>query len=87
MRKLKKWNGRGHHNLESKHIYVAAYNQKQAAELVGKACGLKRSIGVYEIRVYYSNCWGTPMEDIEPTEPCVWIEYDDINNKKPKKVL
>ena len=84
MRKLQKWNGRGHHNLESKHIYVAAYSQKQAAELVGKACGLD-TVGVHEIRVYYSNCWGTPMEGIEPTEPCVWIE--DINNLKPKKVL
>jgi len=85
MKELKKWNGRGHGKLQNCSIYVAAYSQKQAAELVGKACKLDRSIGIHELKNYYSECWGDPMKGIEPTEQCVYAgsKYD----KKPIKIL
>jgi len=83
MKILKKWNGRGHYKLNSHHIYVAAYSQKQAAELVGQACGLQ-TVGISEIREYYSPCWGNPMNGIEPTEPCVYAEKNYTN--KPVKI-
>ena len=75
-KKLKFWNGRGHGKYDRFHICVAAYSQKQAAELVGKACGLNRPIGYNEIRNYYSQCWGTNMQEAvpDPKEPCVYVE-------------
>jgi hypothetical protein len=76
-KKLKIWNGRGHGRKYGRgHIYVAAYSQKQAAELVSKACyGEEHSdnVSVNEIRVYYSaGSWGNTMNGITPTEPCVY---------------
>ncbi len=74
---LKIWNGRGHGNKYGRgHIYVAAYSQKQAAELVSKACfgdEYGDVVNVNEIRNYYSNCWGNSMDGITPTEPCVYV--------------
>jgi len=74
MKKLKLFNGRGHGQKYQKgHFYVAAYSQKQAAELVGKAAGFNHSIGINEISEYYhKNAWGNSMDGIEPTEPCVY---------------
>lgn len=85
MKTLKKWNGRGHRELTRHHIYVAAYSQKQAAELVGKACGFSGTIGITEIREYYSPCWGIPMKGIEPTDPCVYAEKDYTST--PEKII
>lgn len=65
-KKIKLWNGRGHYKLDRHHISVAAYSQKQAAELVGKACGYSFPIGISEIRNYYSPCWGGSMTKIDP---------------------
>ncbi len=84
MRTLKKWNGRGHGKLSNQHINIAAYSQKQAAELVGEACGYYDTIGITEIREYYSQCWGNSMDGIEPTEPCVYAEKNYTN--KPVKI-
>ncbi len=81
---LKIWNGRGHGKYNRGHIYVAAYSQKQATELIAKAC--ETYIGSSEIRNYYSlGCWGNSMEGIVPTEPCVYVspKYHD----KPIKVI
>jgi hypothetical protein len=74
MKKLKLFNGRGHGQKYQKgHFYVAAYSQKQAAELVGKASGYNFPVGISEITQYYSKgCWGTPMDGIEANEPCVY---------------
>ena len=83
MKTLKKWNGRGHGKLDRHHISVAAYSQKQAAELVGQACGLQ-DVGISEIREYYSQCWGNSMNGIEPTEPCVYAEQNYTG--KPVKI-
>ena len=69
---LKLWNGRGHGYTHNRHHFnVAAYTQKQAAELVSIASGFP--ISVSEIRVYYSNCWGNSMKGIIPTEPIVYV--------------
>jgi len=38
MKTLKIWNGRGYGKYINSNIYVAAYTQKQAAELVTEAC-------------------------------------------------
>jgi hypothetical protein len=74
---LKKWNGRSHGHLHKNcHYSVVAYSQKQAAELVAKGSGC--SIGTSEIRVYYSSCWGTKMEEQvpNPTTPCLYVTDD-----------
>ena len=70
-KQLKLWNGRGH-------IYVAAYTQKQAAELVSRASygdEHPNLISTNEIKDYYSfGSWGNSMNGIIPTEPCVYVE-------------
>lgn len=76
-KELKIWNGRGHGRKYGRgHIYVAAYSQKQAAELVSKACygeEFSDNVSVNEIRNYYSaGSWGNTMNGITPTEPCVY---------------
>lgn len=81
--KLKIWNGRGHHKYDKGHIYVAAYSQKHAAELINKACDCY--ITVHEIKNYYSNCWGNSMKDIVPTEPCVYAS--ETLRDKPTRIL
>ncbi|MDD5358412.1 MAG: hypothetical protein PHX80_04645 [Candidatus Nanoarchaeia archaeon] len=85
MKTLKIWNGRGQHDYARCHLFVAAYSVKQAAEIIGMACGLMKSIGVWEINNYYAKgLWGTSMKDITPTEPCVYAEK--FNGKKPFKI-
>jgi len=70
-KKLKLWNGRGHGYVYGKYsLSVAAYSQKQAAELINQACNVKY-VNTSEIRDFYSSCWGNSMQGIEPTEPCV----------------
>ena len=83
-RTLKVWNGRGHGKHSRKHIYVAAYSKKQAAELISQAC--ERSVSVSEITVYYSNCWGNSMKDIILSEPCVYID-EKYGKFQPIRVL
>jgi hypothetical protein len=82
MKKLKYWNGRG---VRNGHFYIAAYSQKQAAELLGKVFGFSRGM-LPEIRNYFSPCWGNQMKDIKPEVPSIYYSsssYDD----KPKLVL
>lgn len=87
-RKIKIWNGRGHGKFQKGHIYVAAYSQKQAAELVSKACfgnDHPNIVSSNEIREYYSDCWGNSMDGIEATEPCVYAtkKYGD----NPERII
>ena len=84
-RTLRFWNGRGTGKYTGFHMNVAACSQKQAAALVGKACGMFGSVGVHEIRVYYADCWGNDMAGIKPTEPCVYVSGGTYY--KPKKLL
>lgn len=72
---LKKWNGRSHGNKHDDcHYSVVAYSQKQATELISKASG-GYTIGLSEIRNYYSPCWGTRMNEQvpNPTEPALYV--------------
>lgn len=88
-KKLKIWNGSGHGKYGNKHIYVAAYSQNQAAQLVSKACydGRDDLVSVTEIRVYYSpNAWGKRMDDIIPHEPCVYVG-PKFNDDKPIRII
>jgi len=82
---LKKWNGRASGHKRGT-FYVAAYTQKQAAELISRAAGyrdgdMRGALG--EIQSYYSPVWGNPMDGIEPTEPCV---YHSERHEKPVRV-
>lgn len=81
---LQIWNGRAQ-GVKRGTFYVAAYTQKEAAELIAKAGGQIGRASVNEIREYYSKgLWGTPMDGITPTEPCVyWQEMYE----KPKRIL
>lgn len=84
-KQLKVWNGRGHGIYDNGYsMYVAAYSKKQASELLGQAC--RTRIGVNEISEYYSQCWGNPMQDIEPTEPCVYAGRN-YGTHKPFRVI
>lgn len=84
-RTLKIWNGRGYGKYNHDHFFVAAYTNKEACELIGKAAGYNRSIGDSELRNYYSkDCWGTPMDGITPTEPCVYVQ---VRNETPVKIV
>lgn len=89
-KQLKIWNGRGHGRTYGRgHIYVAAYSRKQAAELVSIACfgdEIPHVISSNEIKVYFSaDCWGTPMNGIVPTEPCVYATKEHFGT--PERVI
>ena len=87
---LKIWNGRGHGKFNNGSIYVAAYTKKQAAELVSKACygdDAPNVINVREISEYYNEgSWGNEMNNIDPTEPCVYAS-EKLYGEKPKKII
>ena len=79
-KKLKIWNGRTYGKYRKfDTTYVAAYSQKQAVEIIEKACGLWLSAN--EIRNYFSPCWGNSMKGIVPTEPCVYVSH--YSDKEP----
>lgn len=89
-KKLKIWNGRGHgRTYDRGHIYVAAYSRKQAAELVSRACyGDEHPdlVSTNEIKVYYhADAWGTSMNGITPTEPCVYATKEHFGT--PERVI
>lgn len=87
-KELIKWNGRAQGNLRGI-FYVAAYTQKQAAELIAKACGYLASDGsrfLSEIRIYYTKgSWGNPMDGITTNEPCVYHQTSYFT--PPKRIL
>lgn len=84
-RLLKKWNGRIWLNGKQGHCSIAAYSQKQAAELLEKASGYNGTLG--EIRIYFSKTWGNNMNGIEPTEPCLYYNSKSWDNEPPKRIL
>ena len=91
-KQLKKWNGRAHGSKYKRgYVYVAAYSQKQAAELVSKACFGEEHpdlVSATEIRTYYnSGAWGNAMNGIEPTEPCVYIQKEHFSGEKPIRII
>jgi len=78
MKKLKLFNGRGHHQYKNgivttwEHLYIAAYSINDAAELLQEVFSGTVNSRIYEINIYYNkNCWGVLMEDIIP-ERGIW---------------
>ena len=88
MKKLKLFNGRGHHtrthgDYTGGHFFIGAHSQKHAAELFEQLCG--GSGNLTEIRDYYNKgSWGLSMEGIEP-EIGVWASHG--YNDKPVKLI
>ena len=92
MKKLKIWNGRT--NNCKGHLYVAAFSQKDACDLVNEAYRKEKGyvdrsdIAPYslnEVRNYWHpNCWGTAMDGITP-ERGVWLVDD--GSKVPRRVI
>lgn len=89
---LKLFNGRG---WDVGHIYIAAKTKKDAARLYCEAHKKARNatweidksdIGraYREISVYFSPCWGNPMDGITP-EVGVWWQEDFRD--KPIRVI
>jgi hypothetical protein len=79
-KKLKFWNGRGHGKYNKRHLSVAAYSMKHAAEIIAEVCGAPY-VNAHEIKTYYSNCWGFKMkeENPDPKEPCLFVEINYQN--------
>lgn len=80
MKKLKFFNGRGLGKWTRSHLYVAAYSQKHAVELLKQANGgVHDYCGISEIRNYWSPCWGTAMQKTVPNPdgPGVWVMHDE----------
>jgi len=88
---LKLWNGRqSEFSLKrGSSIYIAAFTQKQASELLKKAFGLPEDCTRYngaEIRNYFNeSCWGNSMDHITPTEPCVYGTL--LNETTPSRLI
>jgi hypothetical protein len=68
-KKLKLWNGRWF-DFKS-HVFVAAYSQKEAIELLNNTGS--KFMNLYQLKTYFSECWGTRMSGITP-ERGVWLE-------------
>jgi hypothetical protein len=80
---LRIWNGRGHCGWW--HLYVCAKSMADANRLLQKIEGCEHMSFLNELRVYCSpNCWGNPMEGIEP-ERGVWGQRN--RNDKPEKIV
>lgn len=82
-KELKKWNGRAYWGNEGTY-YVAAYSKIEAARLIARASKAQH-VSLHEINAYYSPTWGTPMDGIVPTEPCVY--HQKSISGKPKRIL
>lgn len=79
-KKLKLWSGpplgkyaRHYPDKRYDHIYVCAYSQKHALELMETACDTYIGSTHY-IRNYMNDAWGTSASEIDP-EIGVWISY------------
>lgn len=83
-KQLKKWNGRIWIEGKQSKCNIAAYSQKQAADLLTQASGVRNALG--EIKIYFSPTWGNSMNGITPEEPCLYVE-DKLNDTPPKRIL
>jgi hypothetical protein len=76
-RTLRFWNG-GIYPYRGEHGYVAAYSRADAVRLINNAVGW-RMVSDKELKEYWSECWGNPMEGITP-ERGFWTQgakFDD----------
>lgn len=94
-KKLKLWNGRSYschkhddprwEEVRTGHIYIAAYNRADAARVMGEYLGRIPRGADHEIKTYFSECWGNPMDGIEP-ERGMWIAFGESWKVKPVRV-
>lgn len=80
MRKLKQYSGMAFLKGKQERFYVGATSAKHLIELMN-------SIGVFGlnnkyISDYWNKSWGNTMNEIELTEPCVYM-----NNKSEKNLI
>lgn len=92
MRKLKLWNGHiNTREYKRHHLYVAAYSQKHACELIGTIFygeENKEFFSVNTLKSYFNpDCWGNTMNGIEATEPCVYLHNEQDRTSPPFRVL
>lgn len=64
--------------------FVAAYSRADAVRLINEALGW-RAVSDSELRDYWSECWGTPMEDITP-ERGLWIKGRNFSDPIERKI-
>lgn len=74
-RRLKKWNGLVMFRGGQRSVYIAAYTQKDALELLE---GYGHPTSMYEFRGWWSPGWGNPMLPIcgfdqEPPKRGMWV--------------
>ena len=83
-RKLKFFNGRGLGQWERCRLYVAAYSQKHAVELLNQA---NHYCGMSELRNYWFPRWGYAMQKAVPAPdgPGVWVEMFSFSEKSQVK--
>lgn len=86
-KELRFWNGRWSGEKGYDHIYVAAYSRADAVRLITEYEGYEpRGINT-EIKVYWAECWGRPMDGIMP-ERAIWLSCEYGNPRKsPTKVF
>ena len=80
---LKKYNGRGFGGCG--HLYIAAYSRADASRLLARLFNTKSSYWVNELRVYFSECWGNPMDGIECRRG-IWVGPDGHPSGTPKQI-
>ena len=75
-KQLKLWNGRGiaiSRKWDRASVYIAAYSREDARRVCEEATGHKPPVS--ELRDYFSQCWGNPMEGITP-ERGLWVQHN-----------
>ena len=85
-KKLKIWNGRGDFRKLDGHLYVCAYTQKDAIELLNQAG--HEHMTTRELSTYWSaNCWGTSMAGITPERGVWFVHKSEPSTAKPRRLI
>ena len=84
MKTLKLYNGRWNAYGKYRHCYIAAYNRADAGRLYAQASGGTRGVD-YELRDYFSKCWGDSMDGIIP-ERGLWLQEGNYASK-PVRII
>jgi len=84
MAKLKKYNGRGYEGNTK--LYVGAKNRTDASRMLAELFGRSVSQWKKELKVYFSECWGNPMEGIELSRG-VWQSQAYVPKEVPVQIF
>lgn len=60
---------------KEKHANVCAYSRADACRVIEEYLGYMPHGCANELKVYWSDCWGNSMKDVE-LERGMWIEFD-----------